>query len=206
MFRAKLDLEADFCSMAMPEGISEAKDSGIRHEARSPEEQLDPRTQAILDEWDRLSNRFGITIEDLQAILGYTVHLSRLYITTSNRIFLADMEGKPEIKLDDLSKALYFFYLKHPEGAAFKELQSHEDEILHIYMGLTGRDNLTAIRNSVSSLVSPFSDGRNVCVSRIKRAFKNIVDERIAKYYYIDGKYAEKRAIGLDRDMVIWEH
>ena len=192
--------------LAEPEAIPETKESGIRFSIRSREENLDPRTQSIIDEWESLSKRFGITIEDLQVILGYKVNLSRLYITTSNRIYLADIKDRPEVKLDDLTKALYFFYLKHPEGAAFKDLSNYEDEVLHIYMGITGRDDLVGIRKSVSSLVSPYSDGRNSCVSRIKKAFKDIVGDHIAKYYYIDGKYAETRSVSIDRDLVIWEH
>lgn len=208
MFRVEMDFDLDesYDSLAEPEAIPESKETGVLFPIRSREEILDPRTQSIIDEWERLSKRFGITIEDLRIILGYTVKLSRLYITTSNRIFLADLEGKPEIKLDDLTKALYFFYLKHPEGATFKELSSYEDEMLHIYMGITGRDDLVGIRKSVASLVSPYSDGRNSSVSRIKKAFKDIVDDDIAKFYYIDGKYAETRTVCLDRDLVIWEH
>ncbi len=207
LFRVEMDFDMDGgIGLAEPEAIPEAKESGIRFSIRSREENLDPRTQSIIDEWESLSKRFGITIEDLQVILGYKVNLSRLYITTSNRIYLADLKDRPEVKLDDLTKALYFFYLKHPEGAAFKDLSNYEDEVLHIYMGITGRDDLVGIRKSVSSLVSPYSDGRNSCVSRIKKAFKDIVGDHIAKYYYIDGKYAETRSVSIDRDLVIWEH
>ena len=196
----------DFSSLPKPVVVPQAIESASRPSKRDPEEKLNRRTQRILDEWERLSKRFGIDIEGLQAIIGYKVKLSRLCITASNRIYLADLEGQPEVKLDDLTKALYFFYLKHPEGAAFKELQSYEDEVLRIYLTITGRDDLVGIRKSIASLVSPYSDGRNSCVSRIKKAFRDIIDDRIAKYYYIDGKYAETRTVRLDRDLVIWEH
>lgn len=169
-------------------------------------EGLDPRAQAIIDAWKEIERKFGITIEDLSIILDYNVKLSRLIITTSNRISLPDLEGNPEVKLDDLTKALYFFYLRHPSGAAFKELQDYEDEIYRIYMGITGRDDVEGIRKSVSALVAPYSDGRNSCVSRIKKAFRDIVGDRIARYYYIDGRYAETRFVRIDRDLVIWEH
>ncbi len=181
-------------------------DSNLRFSIRKDEETLDPRTQSIIDEWEKLATKFGITIEDLEVILGYKVKLSRLYITKSNRIYLADLDGRPEVKLDDLTKALYFFYLKHPRGAAFKDLQSYEKEILHLYMGITGRDDLDGIKKSVASLVSPYSDGRNSCVSRIKKAFRDIVGDHIAKNYYIDGRYAGIRTVSIDRDLVIWEH
>lgn len=180
--------------------------SEIRFSITKREDSLDPRIQSIIDEWERLADKFGITIQDLEVILGYKVKLSRLYITTANRIYLADMEGQPEVKLDDLTKALYFFYLRHPQGAAFKELQSFEKEILHLYMGITGRDDLDGIRKSVAALVSPYSDGRNSCVSRIKKAFRDIVGDHIAKNYYIDGQYAGVRKVSIDRDLVIWEH
>ena len=188
------------------EALLEPSGSDIRFSIRKDEEALDPRTQSIVDEWERLAAKFGITIHDLEVILGYKVKLSRLYITTSNKIYLADLDGRPEVKLDDLTKALYFFYLKHPKGAAFKELQSYEKEILHLYMGITGRDDLGGIRKTVSALVSPYSDGRNTCVSRIKKAFRDIVGDHIAKNYYIDGRYAGIRTVGIDRDLVIWEH
>ncbi len=196
----ELDEACDTLGVPAPTG------SNVRFSLQGREEALESRIQSIIDEWERLAAKFGITIEDLEVILGYKVKLSRLYITTSNRIYLADMDGRPEVKLDDLTKALYFFYLKHPQGAAFKDLQSYEKEILQIYMGITGRDDLDGIRKSVSSLVSPYSDGRNSCVSRIKKAFRDIVGDHIAKNYYIDGRYAGIRTVSIDRDLVIWEH
>ncbi len=196
----ELDEACDTLDIPAPTG------SHARFSIQVREEDLEPRIQSIIDEWERLAAKFGITIEDLEVILGYKVKLSRLYITKSNRIYLADLEGRPEVKLDDLTKALYFFYLKHPQGAAFKDLQSYEKEILQIYMGITGRDDLDGIRKSVSSLVSPYSDGRNSCVSRIKKAFRDIVGDHIAKNYYIDGRYAGIRTVSIDRDLVIWEH
>lgn len=172
----------------------------------SREEILDPKTQAIINAWEKIEKEFGITIEDLDIILGYRIRLSRLRITTSNRIFLPDLEGNPEVKLDDLTKALYFFYLRHPKGAAFKELLDYENEIYRIYMGFTGRDDIDAIRKSIAGLVAPYSTVRDSCVSRIKKAFRDIVGDRIAKYYYIDGRAGDTRSVSIDRDLVIWEH
>ena len=43
-------------------------------------------------------------------------------------------------------------------------------------------------------------------MSRIKKAFKDIVDDRIAQFYYIKGQAGEPRKIAIDRDLVIWEH
>jgi hypothetical protein len=182
------------------------QESSITYHDFVDEERLAPKAQAVIDAWEEIERRFGITIEDLDIILGYRIKLSRLILTTSNRIFLPDLEGTPEVKLDDLTKALYFFYLRHPKGAAFKELLDYEDEIYRIYMSITGRDDIDAIRKSVSGLVAPYSTVRDSCVSRIKKAFRDIVGDRIAKYYYIDGRAGDTRKVSIDRDLVIWEH
>lgn len=166
---------------------------------------LDPRAQAILDEWEKIEREFGITIEALELLLGYKVALSKLNITTSSRLFLTDFDNR-EVKMDDLTKALYFFYLHHPEGARLKELHEHEDEILHIYSGITGRDDTKKIRESVRNLLNPFGNNLNVSMSRIKKAFKDIMSDRVARFYYVDGSYGEVRKVALDRDLVIWEH
>ena len=167
---------------------------------------LEKKTEDILKAWREFEKKFGVSIRDLERMISGSENLSHLRITTSNRIFLSDIDGTPEVKLDDLTKALYFFYLRHPEGVAFKSLQDHETEMLRIYMGITGRDDLEGIRRTVSGLVSPFSDGRNSCSSRIKKAFKDIVGERIAEKYYIGGRQGGIRKVEIDRDLVIWDH
>ena len=165
----------------------------------------DPRVQAILEAWSKIEREFGITIEDMQVLLDYKVKLSRLRITTAGKLFLTDFDNQ-EVKMDDLTKALYFFYLRHPEGARLKELCEHEDEILHIYSGITGRDDPEKIRESVRNLLYPFGNSLNVSISRIKKAFKDVVSDRIARFYYVYGRSGEIRTISLDRDLVIWEH
>ena len=42
--------------------------------------------------------------------------------------------------------------------------------------------------------------------SRIKKAFKDVMSDRIARFYYVYERSGEIRNIGLDRDLVIWEH
>ena len=37
-------------------------------------------------------------------------------------------------------------------------------------------------------------------------AFRDVVGDRIARFYYVDGRYGEPRKIALDRDLVIWDH
>ena len=169
------------------------------------DETASPRVRAIIDAWEKIEREFGITIEDLQILLGYKVKLSHLHITTSGKLFLTDFDNQ-EVKMDDLTKALYFFFLRHPEGARLKELHEHEDEILHIYSGITGRDDTKKIQESVRNLLDPFGNNLNVSMSRIKKAFKDVVSDRVARFYYVDGSYGEVRKVALDRDLVLWAH
>ena len=165
----------------------------------------DVRTQAIIDAWENIERIFGITIDDLYVILRYRVKLSRLTITTTNNIFLSDYDNK-EVKLDDLTKALYFFYLRHRDGASLKELQEHEGEILKYYLGITGRDDLNKIRTSVKALLDPYANNHNVSLSRIKKDFREAAGDNAAPFYYIDGPAGRTRKVHLDSDLIIWEH
>ncbi len=176
-----------------------------RYSIVEDEETLDPRAQAIIDAWEQFEQRFGVTIQDLEVLLGYKVKLSRLFITKAGKIILSDFE-RQEVKMDDLTKVIYFFYLRHPEGARLKELQDHEEEILGYYMGITGRDDVRKIRESVHHHLDPYGNSLNVSFSRIKKAFRDIVGDRVAKFYYVDGRYAEVRKVALNRDLVIWEY
>ena len=186
--------------------ITAVEESAGAAEAPEAEDDTpDPRVQAILAAWEAIERKFGITIEDMQVLLGYKVKLSRLSITTAGNLYLTDFDNR-EVKMDDLTKALYFFYLRHPEGARLKELQEHEEEIRRIYSGLTGRDDPQQIRESVHNLLNPYGNALNVSLSRIKRAFRNAVTDRVACFYYISGASGEIRKIPLDRDLVIWEH
>lgn len=173
----------------------------VRNKIASPP----TREQAIIDAWHKLEEEFGISIDDLETILETSASLSRLLITASNSIFLIDCERKPEIKLDDLTKALYFFYLHHPEGVAFKELQDHQEELLRIYQSISPRTDDAAMRRSIESLASPYSPSRDSSASRIRRAFRTVLGPHVSKNYFINGPSGAPRTIALPRDLVIWE-
>ena len=195
--------------LALPESepnLFDLATDEIRPSIVGADDSPDPRTQRIIQAWEAIEREFGITIQDLDIILGYRVKLSRMQITPAGKIFLTDWDGTPEVKMDDLTKALYFFYLRHPEGVPLKELHDYESEVLGYYSRITGRDDKEVIKNSVHKLLDPYGNGVNVSISRIKKAFRDVVGDRVAKFYYVDGIYAEPRKIAIDRDYVIWDH
>ncbi len=174
-------------------------------EPESVEPDLDPKTKAILDEIETLKEKYGITIEELEAVLAYNVKLSRLRISRHKAIILDDFD-RQDVKMDTLTKAVFLLFLKHPEGIRYKDLCDHRKELESIYLSISGRSNLESMRKSISDLTdSVTSNSINEKVSKVKKAFRDVVDERIAKFYYIDGEKGAAKSIALDRSLVIWE-
>lgn len=169
------------------------------------EPEVDPKTKAIIDEIEALKVKYGITIEELEAVLSYNVKLSHLRITRHKAIILDDFDCQ-EVKMDTLTKSVFLLFLKHPEGIRYKDLCDHRRELESIYLSISGRSNLESMRKSISDLTdSVTSNSINEKVSKAKKAFRDVVDERIAKFYYIDGKQGAAKSIALDRSLVIWE-
>lgn len=163
----------------------------------------DEQAKAILAEIERLQRKYGITIEELEAVIAFRVKLSRLRITEKKAIVLEDFDHK-EVKMDTLTKAVFLLYLKHPEGIRYKELSDYQQELEEIYSSITGREDLDSIRKSVSDLCDPLNNSINEKVSKVKKAFKDVVNEHTAKFYYIDGKKGTAKRIALDRSLVLW--
>ena len=139
--------------------------------------------------------------------------LSKIEIKSDYKIWLSDY-GK-EIKLTPLQKTLYIFYLRHPEGVAFKMLSAYYDELLSIYKVLSNREDLQKQQRSIRRLVDTTDNAINEKCSRIKEAFLNVVDDFIARNYYLCLKKEEYKEnnyiytnllkkITLPRELVIY--
>jgi len=168
------------------------------------EEISDEKYLAVKKELDAITDKYNISIDDISAIIGRTAVLSRMRITGHGAIFLTDYNNA-EVKLDPLSKALYFLYLRHPEGIAYKELFQYREELLQLYSGLSARSDQSGFSKSIDDLVNPFNNAVNVKVSRIRNAFLTVVCDRIARNYYITGSAGERKTVTLDRSLVIRE-
>lgn len=165
----------------------------------------DSHIRKIQSEIDRILRDYHLSLEELEIIIGYTVKLSKMLITRTGKIYLTDF-GNKEIKMDHLTKMVYFFYLRHPEGIRFKEVDNYREELMHLYLGITGRDDPEEIEKSVIGHVDPYGSGLKVSASRIKRAFRDQFGEKVARFYCLEGKKGEPYSIAIDRDYVIWEY
>ena len=158
----------------------------------------------VMKELEDIQRRYGVTIEQIEAVLSYKVKLSHLRITCRKEIILDDFDFR-EVRMDTLTKAVYLLFLRHPEGIRFKELSEYAAELEELYLSITDRTDIVAIRRSIGSLTDPLDNSINEKVSKVKKAFRNAVDDRIARFYYIDGNQGAAKGIALDRSLVIWE-
>lgn len=147
--------------------------------------------------------RSGIGEVAIKRLFKPTQQLSRLHIKLG-RITLPDYNNM-EIKMPTLSKAIFFLYLRHPEGIHFSYLPDYRDELLHLYSLISGRDNPEEIRKSIDDVTDPTSNSINEKCSRIKQAFLREFDDSIARNYYITGERGETKKILLPREKVTWD-
>lgn len=128
----------------------------------------------------------------------------KLLIDKHNKLILTDF-GNKEIKLEPLHKAVFFLFLRHPEGIYFKDLGDYREELGAIYREITGREDLAGIQDSINKLTDPLNNSINEKCARIKNAFVSEFREEVAQWYFIDGNRGEKKTIKLPRELVTWE-
>ncbi len=129
--------------------------------------------------------------------------LSRMVIDERYRIFLPDYNNI-EIELNPLSKSLYIFMLRKPEGIIFKELSNYRNELIEIYSRVGNRLDMDQVKKSIYDLTDPRSNSINEKCSKIKEAFLSKIDDAIATHYYITGSRSQNKLIKLDRSLLIF--
>ena len=145
----------------------------------------------------------GFSAEVIKGWLDQKVKLSRIRITKRNKILLVDYDI--EVKMGPLPKTVFLFFLRHPEGMRFVDLQDYKQEIYDIYSRLAVSDDLDKIKRSVDLLTDPFDNSINEKCTMIKYAFQKVVKDDIASNYYVSGKQGHAMKIPLDRTLVEWE-
>ena len=125
-----------------------------------------------------------------------------LLITEDFKLLLPN-QNNVEIKIPTLSKAVYFFFLNHPEGVLFKQMYKHRKELLNIYMTISPLINILQMEQSIDDIINNSKNSINEKCSRIKSAFANILPADLAQQYYITGNCGKPKRIILDRTLVI---
>jgi len=130
--------------------------------------------------------------------------LSTLRIDKKYKIFLPEF-GNIEIKIRPLEKALYFLFLKYPEGIYHSSLSEHRSELYEIYSKISTMGDLLEMRERINDMVNTLNDSASQKMSRIKRVFEEAIGRDLAKHYYIKGDAGQKKKIDLDRNMIVEE-
>src|SRR5574344_757397 len=144
----------------------------------------------------------GIEETVIKNLFGAPDQLSRLHITSDNRIFLPDYHNM-EIKMKPLPKAVFFLFLNHPEGIIFKDLPDYREELTAIYSRLSAREDNEAVLKSIEDVTDPMNNSINEKCARIREAFISQFDESLACNYFITGSRGNPKKISLSRDMII---
>lgn len=146
----------------------------------------------------------GISYNILERLVHTEPVISRLVITEGYKIILPDYHNM-EITLEPLSKAVFFLFLRHPEGIIFKDLPDYTEELKSIYGQLRSTGLTEKAIKSIEDVTDPTKNAINERCARIRAAFVNKFDEILACNYYIDGKRGEPKKIGLAADKIEWE-
>lgn len=156
--------------------------------------------ETIKDEKPEILKKVRPLIEKKRLLESKTV-LSPILIDKHYNIFLPDF-GNMEVKLHTLPKTVYLFFLRYPNGIRFKELYQHRIELLEIYNKITNKYDNQEIEKAINDLVDMTNPSINQKCARIREAFRKLMDESTAKYYYIDGLNGEPKKILLPRDLI----
>jgi hypothetical protein len=177
----------------------------------SPDEKADNDFSSDIKQlMDEVSERVeklrlhGVSELVLKNLLQPEKKLSRLIITKSSQIFLPDYNNM-EIQMTPLPKAVFFLFLRHPEGILFKNLVDYRDELTRIYGHLTGRQDMKAVEKSICDITDPTQNSINEKCARIREAFVRNFDDHLAQNYYVTGNRGEAKTIILPRDLVEWQ-
>ena len=146
----------------------------------------------------------GVNTLFLRELIDERPRLSRVRITKDFRVILVDY-NELEIQMSLLPKAVFFLFLRHPEGIRFKELSDYADELLQIYEALNPNGNTRTHRQSIQDVTDATKNSINEKCARIREAFLKHFDERLARFYFVTGQRGEPKCITLDRSLVSWD-
>ena len=170
------------------------------------DENFSTEVMSLLSEFQRIAvelRKRGVWELVINRMFQPTQMLSRILIR-NNRIFLPDYNNL-EIKMTPMAKAVYFLFLRHPEGIVFKNLPDYRNELRTIYASVCRYDDKERMEKSIMDVTDPMKNTINENTSRIRRAFVEQFDETLAKYYFITGERGEAKKITLPQHLITWE-
>lgn len=164
-------------------------------------------TQRILRELQANVQRLrleGVSLMAIHEFIDKQEPLSRMVITEDYRIFLPDYNNM-EIVMGALPKAVYFLFLRYPEGIVCKHMPDHFSELLSIYRQLRPNTDEARLNLTITKVVNPLGNALNENIARIRRAFVEKFDEHLAVNYIVTGERGQQYGVCLERRLIEWE-
>ena len=198
-FSKKCIEEDEYYSGATQESAPSSLDDILNEDVRETIEELEKTIERL-----RL---LGIPLTVIAEFVSKYETISRLQITDDLRIFFPDYNNI-EVKMPALYKAVYLLFIYHrKEGIVLQQLEKYHSDLVLFYCKTKKIDQLTPRQlESINKLESSWNgDGSiHVVLTRIRAAFKRVIDEHLAKHYFIEGKPGEPYNIALSQDLIIW--
>lgn len=174
---------------------------------------FDYNTKQLIDEVRERIKKLrlnGVSQWVLDELVKSDRRLSVLSIGNDCRLFLPGYDNI-EIRMEPLPKAVFFLFLRHPEGILFKHLPDYREELARIYAEVRRRSSLAPLPAdklwaSVEAVTNPLSNSINEKCARIREAFVREFSDNLAEYYYVTGMRGCAKTIKLSRSMVWGEY
>jgi hypothetical protein len=158
----------------------------------------------VKTEDQELNVKVNYLLQNSSIITGKEV-VSSILIDRNYRIFFPEYGGI-ELKMPTLSKVVYIFFLRHPEGIILKDIYLHKAELRNIYMRISSRTNEVEMEKSIEDLINPLSGSLNQKISRILHKLKLLMTIILVENYSIRGEKGLVYKIFLDRNLLIFSN
>ena len=187
--------------------VSDESTASEKTEEEIAEEQSLIETAKVLRELRMTVQKLrleGVSLMAIHEFIDKQEPLSRMIITPDYRIFLPEYNDM-EIEMGALPKAIYFLYLRYPEGIIYKHMQDYYNELLNIYRQLRPNTDEARLNLTITKVVNPLGNALNENIARIRKAFVEKFDEHLANNYIITGERGSQYLIPLNRELITWE-
>lgn len=114
--------------------------------------------------------------------------VSNIFIDSEYRITLPYFNNL-EVKMGNLTKAVYILFYENPKGIDLLELQNYKNQLQKIYFDISPLENLDKMNQSINEVLNINTKAIYTHISRIKSAFQKVMDYEVAKHYMITGSY-----------------
>lgn len=119
----------------------------------------------------------------------------------AKKIFLVDF-GNLDVRLNPKELSLYLLFLRKTNGIALHSLFECNDELLHIYRMISGRENIDEMARTIYLLTNYLGGELHTTISRIKSKFVKALGSELALNYYVQVLPTDVHGIPLNREGV----